>query len=797
LERLKLRLRLRPFHNPRSALHTMIVTSLCILLIPLSMGLFLYMKAEGSLEKSTNRSNAALLEQLKLMLDNKLSEVDILSRQVVFDPKLDYMLKIPDQMSSADRYKFVEFMQDKMARYRNMISDFIFDYFVYFSRSDTIVKSDMITDSRTFYSTNYTFKGQSYEQWKKGLLDSLQTGTYSPVASLARGLNPLASLEDIPAEAIVYSQTLPVRSPSDNQGQFVVLIDVDLIKRMFAQLESASHSSIYIIDDKGRTIMSTSETPIPEALLRRTEQADAPFAYRMDGVDQMVSFVSSQQAHLRYISVTPNDFFMRQVNQIQTWSVRLLILCVLLGLLAVIGSVYRNYKPLQHTLNAIMSGKPLSGRPSSGEYEFIRQTIEGSIHEEKHLRSTLSKQAPFIRANYLSRLLQGNTEPDLSASGEEALKFMDLKFSGDRFAVLLVHIEDVQPASEDHEQQRALARFIVSNVSVDLIEPHHAGYPVELDRDRVAIIVNVGPDRASEGAEDLRSIAESLFDTLKQRFKMSLTVAVGDIHQGPKAVRDSCTEALAALEYRLIMGNDVIIHFRDIVGTNQHYYYPLETEIQLTNLVRGGDVDNVEKLLDKIFSMNFDANPITPELGKCLFFNVISTFLKIRNATNANPEAVLGSDFDPIKAVFSHQTAEGMQRMTKELYAKLTRSFSVGRSEHHTQLLQEVVGLVDSCLGDPNLGLAMIAERLGMTPQYISTFFKKHQGQTLLEYITQKRIKSSKQLMRDKELTIGQISQMVGYNNDVVFIRAFKKLEGVTPGKFREAFDSAPAVDHS
>jgi YesN/AraC family two-component response regulator len=27
---------------------------------------------------------------------------------------------------------------------------------------------------------------------------------------------------------------------------------------------------------------------------------------------------------------------------------------------------------------------------------------------------------------------------------------------------------------------------------------------------------------------------------------------------------------------------------------------------------------------------------------------------------------------------------------------------------------------------------------------------------------------------------------MVGYNNDVVFIRAFKKLEGVTPGKYRE-----------
>ncbi|MNG34810.1 Arabinose operon regulatory protein [compost metagenome] len=73
-----------------------------------------------------------------------------------------------------------------------------------------------------------------------------------------------------------------------------------------------------------------------------------------------------------------------------------------------------------------------------------------------------------------------------------------------------------------------------------------------------------------------------------------------------------------------------------------------------------------------------------------------------------------------------------------------------------------------------------------MTPQYLSTFFKKHQGQNLLDYITTKRIQQAKLLMQNKELTIVQIAQKVGYNNDVVFIRAFKKVEGVTPGKYRE-----------
>jgi YesN/AraC family two-component response regulator len=338
-----------------------------------------------------------------------------------------------------------------------------------------------------------------------------------------------------------------------------------------------------------------------------------------------------------------------------------------------------------------------------------------------------------------------------------------------------------------------LARFVVSNISVDLVEPRHKGFPVELDRDRIALLINLETEREEKAEADIRDIVQSLYEIVSNRFKIGITVAAGGIHRGPKAVRDSYPEALAALEYRLIMGKHAIIHFQDIADSKQHYYYPFEIEIQLTNFVRSGDTDNVGKLLDKIYSMNFDSGRMTPELGKCLFFNVMSTFLKIVNMTNTNQEDVLGADFDPIKAVFSHPTAEDMQRTTKALYETLTRSFNVERSDHSTQLLQEMVAFVDRSLADPNLGLAMVADRFRMTPQYISTFFKKNQGQNLLDYMTHKRIDTAKRLMDNRELTIAQIAQMVGYNNDVVFIRAFKKLEGVTPGKYRETIAPDPA----
>ena len=48
----------------------------------------------------------------------------------------------------------------------------------------------------------------------------------------------------------------------------------------------------------------------------------------------------------------------------------------------------------------------------------------------------------------------------------------------------------------------------------------------------------------------------------------------------------------------------------------------------------------------------------------------------------------------------------------------------------------------------------------------------------IIDYITRARIEKAKTLMEQSELTNAQLAQLVGYTNDVVFIRAFKKLEG-------------------
>jgi YesN/AraC family two-component response regulator len=184
--------------------------------------------------------------------------------------------------------------------------------------------------------------------------------------------------------------------------------------------------------------------------------------------------------------------------------------------------------------------------------------------------------------------------------------------------------------------------------------------------------------------------------------------------------------------------------------------------------------------------MNFLSQPITPEFGRYLFFNLVSTLLKIVNSTNTPYEKFIDNDLEVIKSIMTCDTAEEMLYKTKNLFRALTELLHTERSDYCDQLSGEIQAFIDGHYADQNLGLPMIASHFNMTPQYISTFFKKMTGQNVSDYITRIRVKQAKQIMGNRHLTNAQIARTVGYTNDIVFIRSFKKLEGVTPGKYRE-----------
>lgn len=80
---------------------------------------------------------------------------------------------------------------------------------------------------------------------------------------------------------------------------------------------------------------------------------------------------------------------------------------------------------------------------------------------------------------------------------------------------------------------------------------------------------------------------------------------------------------------------------------------------------------------------------------------------------------------------------------------------------------------------------AQIARVLGVSPQYLSSYFSKHIGTPLSIYIQAKKIALAKDLL-DKGADVTGACFESGFNDCSYFIRVFKKHVGVTPFHYRQ-----------
>lgn len=84
------------------------------------------------------------------------------------------------------------------------------------------------------------------------------------------------------------------------------------------------------------------------------------------------------------------------------------------------------------------------------------------------------------------------------------------------------------------------------------------------------------------------------------------------------------------------------------------------------------------------------------------------------------------------------------------------------------------------------LAVDILSRKAYLSRNMFFKWFKEQFGITPLEYINKERIKLAKQLLTDKRNSISDVSLQCGFNDVNYFVRLFKKIEGITPGTYRE-----------
>ena len=101
-------------------------------------------------------------------------------------------------------------------------------------------------------------------------------------------------------------------------------------------------------------------------------------------------------------------------------------------------------------------------------------------------------------------------------------------------------------------------------------------------------------------------------------------------------------------------------------------------------------------------------------------------------------------------------------------------------------LIKEVESYISEYYCSDTFTVDSILKKTYTSYHKLNFLFKSIHGMTISEYIRNKRIEKSKEMIADNVKSISQIAYEIGYSSISNYILAFKKIYQITPGKYKK-----------
>lgn len=105
--------------------------------------------------------------------------------------------------------------------------------------------------------------------------------------------------------------------------------------------------------------------------------------------------------------------------------------------------------------------------------------------------------------------------------------------------------------------------------------------------------------------------------------------------------------------------------------------------------------------------------------------------------------------------------------------------------ELENKLVQDILKILRENVQE-NLTIDDICRRISYGRAYAFREFKKETGQSIMAYFTKLKIDQAKQLLRENELSVRQIAEVLAFDTPSYFSKTFKRITGQTPSAYQK-----------
>lgn len=755
----------------KSYLYKLIAYAVCLITFPVAvLGVFSYIHASATVQRTVNDGALQMLLQMQQRVEQSLRTADNALTQFSLRPSVLKLLAAPDgptdSLSPNTDYAAIEELREGLRSLQ--LSD------LNVSDVQFIHLRDRWRASKSGYAP---------------LTDS-DAGATAPYSS-----SP-GSRWTISSRTIDFVKTLPIGSTEPVAVMMFQLPYGEIGKYMFKHPElgepfilDAGFRVVAHTDHWTRTGTSAASMPYAAEMQHYAEDSGL---FRTTLEDQPYNALYSKSSYngWTYMSLLSVTEMTRASKAIQWATLAVCAALLLIGFALSFTGASRLYGPIRRLYESVFrdaaeEAPAASANKSKDELLLIGERVHAALRNEKQLRRELQSQQDQLQHYFLLRLYLGQTEAE-----ERAVYEALLQQRWQAMNVLVLQIDTLDGTGYE-ESDKELLLFAVSNIVADVVPARdRLLQPIVMGASQVTLLGSPSAEGTPRNVW-LNETAEQVRQIVKQVLRLPVSIGVSTAFQTLGEANRCYREAGEALQYRIRLGQETIVHIGDVQpDRNLVPHYPEKLKNELIEAVGMGDGERAGLLLAQIASEMFAA-PLSHRQYQMLMIALLTDLLRNLQQYDGLLQSLYEEEKQLYDRLFELKTsAEVVEWLRGSIISPAIRMIEERKYRQHRSIADEMLRMIEEEYDQP-LTVEQCALRMHYHPDYIRHVFRKETGMTFSDCLAGHRLKIAKQWLRQTDMKIVDIAHKLQYTNAQNFIRYFRKMEDMTPGQYRA---SAPDV---
>ncbi|TBL78544.1 helix-turn-helix domain-containing protein [Paenibacillus thalictri] len=752
-----------------SYFHKMIIFCFFLITFPVvTVGGFSYIRASHTIQEKVNTGSLQILQQMQTRVEQSLRTADNALTQFIAASSVSKLLAndVRDVQRSSN-IQMIEELQEGLRR---------------------IQTYDLGMSDVQFIQLRYQWKmtNKGYEPFASDEPDWMR------ILGSKRG-----SYWNMGDNSIDLVKTLPLTALDPPAAVILKVPYVEIAKYLSVNEELGKP---FIMDGAYRIIaaadssqigLSTAAQPYMRQLKEAKEERGI-IPIDMNGSRYNLIFSRSVYNGWTYASFVSIEAMTRESESIKWFTLLVCALVLAAGIAVSLFGTRKMYFPILRLYRELFSAAAGQTGPLKGkdELQLIGEKFRAYAHTEKKLSSELQYQRNQLQDFYIMKLFLGEAkqqemEDKLLAGGE----------TWNSLRVVVVQIDTLE-ATRYEEKDKELLLFAVNNIVTELVPAaDRLLRPIVLDQSQVNVIRS-NHLTSEEAAGFIDQITREIQQTVKHYLHIKVSLGISRPFHYVTGAHRAYKEALEALNYRIKLGHEAILYIADVQPHDRSLpEYPEKLKNDLIDAIKLSNKEQAYQLLQQ-FSHEVFSVQLSHREYQIMMIGLLTDLLRVLQESGGLLQSLYEEEKSLFDRLFELQTStEIVDWFFHSIIAPSIRLLEEQQSRQYVRISEEMIGMVHSDY-DKNLTLEICAYRINYHPDYIRHVFRKEVGIPFGEYLAQYRLQIAKKWLAETDMKISEIAEKLQYNNSQNFIRYFRKMEGMTPGQYRNATDAGAADLH-